>query len=303
MQLVKRTELNTLHMAHRLRMMGSTIMSALMLSTLSHATQANTEATAPHMTVKLISNYSQLTNEQLTQEQATKDGSLLVGVEFTPEEDWHIYWRNPGDTGLAPNIQWSSTPSITFSDIQWPIPEEINVAHLTDYGMHGSTLLFSHVKETQPFDSQQITIQAKVSWLVCKESCIPGEADLQLTLPIGANAIVNNATAAQFQSAQTKIPVAMSTLSKVATIENGVLSIDVFANSLLFNKAKNVEIFIQETNIVHNGPSVEVSWRANRFHWKQKLGEYFNKVPETLHAVIVVDQQYGYALEIPFTNP
>ena len=300
MQLVRLIELNTLHIAHRLRMMGLTIMSALILSTLSHATQASTEATAPHMTVKLISNHTQVTHEQMV-----KGGSFLAGVEFTPEEDWHIYWRNPGDTGLAPKIQWNSTPSFAFGDIQWPIPEEINVAHLTDYGMHGSTLLFSRINETQPLDSQHtnITINAKVSWLVCKESCIPGEADLQLSLPIGANPIVNNTTATQFQTAQAKIPVAMPTLSKTATIENGALSIDVFANSLLFNKAKKVEIFIEESNLVHNGLPVDISWRANRFHWKQKLGEYFNKAPDTLHAVIVIDQQYGYALEIPLTAP
>lgn len=300
MQLVRRTESNTQHIVRRLRMIGSSIMAALMLSTLSHITQASTEATAPHMTVKLISNHTQISHEQIV-----KDDSFLVGVEFIPEKDWHIYWRNPGDTGLAPKIQWRSSPSFTFGDIQWPIPEEINVAHLTDYGMHNSTLLFSRINKTKSLDSQQtnITIHAKVNWLVCKESCIPGEADLQLSLPIGSHPIVNNVTAIQFQDAQTKIPTAMTTLSKTATIDNGVLSIDVFANTLLFNKAKTVEIFIEESNIAHNGPPLDISWRANRFHWKQKLSEYFNKAPETLHAVVVIDQQYGYALEIPFTTP
>lgn len=297
MQLVRRTESNTLRIVHRLRMIASTIMAALVLSTLPHIVQASTEATAPHMTVKLISNHTQVTHKQMV-----KGGSFLIGVEFTPEKDWHIYWRNPGDTGLAPNIQWHSTPSFAFSDIQWPIPEEINVAHLTDYGMHGSTLLFSHINETKPLDSQQtsVTIHAKVSWLVCKESCIPGEAELQLSLPIGSNPIVNNTTASQFESAQAKVPVAMTTLSKTAAIEDDMLNIDVFANALLFNKAKSVEIFIEEANIAHNGPPVEISWRANRFHWKQKLSEYFTKAPEALHAVIVIDKQYGYALEIPF---
>lgn len=300
MQFIRLIELNTLYVARHLRMMGSAVITVLMFSTFSHATQANTEATAPHMTVKLISNHTQVTHEQMM-----KGSSFLVGIEFIPEKDWHIYWRNPGDTGLAPNIQWSSTPSFAFGDIQWPIPEEINVAHLTDYGMHGSTLLFSHINETQPLDSKQtnITIHAKVSWLVCKESCIPGEADLKLSLPIGANPIVNNATATQFQTAQAKIPVTMPTLSKTATIENDILNIDVFANSLLFNKAKKVEIFIEESNVAHNGQPIEITWRANRFHWKQKLSEYFNKAPETLHAVIVIDQEYGYALEIPLTTP
>lgn len=300
MQLIRRIEPNTLCIARRLRMIGSTILVTLMLWALSHIAQASTEATAPHMTVKLISSHTQVTHEQMV-----KSGSFLVGVEFIPEKDWHIYWRNPGDTGLAPKIQWRSSPSFAFGDIQWPIPEEINVAHLTDYGMHKSTLLFSRINKTKPLDSQQtnLTIHAKVNWLVCKESCIPGEADLQLNLPIGSHPIVNNVTAIQFQDAQTKIPTAMTTLSKTATIDNDVLSIDVFANALLFTKAKNVEIFIEESNIAHNGPPLEVSWRANRFHWKQKLSEYFTRAPETLHAVVVIDQQYGYALEIPFTTP
>src|ERR1700755_1591095 len=59
---------------------------------------------------------------------------FLVGVRFKIDSDWHIYWKNPGDSGIPPKITWNLPPGFTVGDLQWPVPKRIEVATLINYG-------------------------------------------------------------------------------------------------------------------------------------------------------------------------
>ncbi len=37
----------------------------------------------------------------------TPGSSTWLAVDLTPSPGWHIYWRNPGDSGAPPKIAWS----------------------------------------------------------------------------------------------------------------------------------------------------------------------------------------------------
>ncbi|WP_394175793.1 protein-disulfide reductase DsbD family protein [Thalassotalea litorea] len=135
---------------------------------------ANTSATGPHIEVSLHS-----------ENQAWQPGSeQWIGILLEPEAEWHTYWQNPGDSGEAPSVTWSSDAKLQFGDIQWPIPKAIPVAHLVNYGYEGANLLMVPVQVPDNLNQDNITIEASLSWLVCKEDCIPGWADLTLTLPV-----------------------------------------------------------------------------------------------------------------------
>ncbi|TLU67229.1 hypothetical protein FE810_02805 [Thalassotalea litorea] len=134
----------------------------------------NTTATGPHIEVSLHS-----------ENQIWHPGSeQWIGILLAPEPEWHTYWQNPGDSGEAPSINWSSDANLGFGDIQWPIPKAIPVAHLVNYGYEGANLLMVPVQVPENLNQENITIEASLSWLVCKEDCIPGWADLKFTLPV-----------------------------------------------------------------------------------------------------------------------
>lgn len=145
-------------------------------STLS---QQSNYATGPHIQLALLSNKNAL----------VAGDTVELGVIFAPDPQWHTYWRNPGDSGESPTIEWESSQKLVFGDINWPIPKAISVAHLVNYGYEGANLL--SVAVTLPSSlvaGEDITISANVSWLVCKEDCIPGWATLTLTLPVANSA-------------------------------------------------------------------------------------------------------------------
>ena len=140
-----------------------------------NAINASWQGEGPHIKVALIS-----------EENGLRPGATqMLAIRMSPETDWHTYWRNPGDSGEAPSAAMSSNAALQFGDILWPTPEVIPVAHLANYGYSNEHLLMFDV--TTPKDvtiGQTVLITADLSWLVCKEDCIPGWATLTLSLPV-----------------------------------------------------------------------------------------------------------------------
>jgi thiol:disulfide interchange protein len=113
---------------------------------------------------------------------------LTVALWLKLEPHWHVYWKNPGDSGLAPTLQWKLPEGFKAGEILWPVPQRIEVPPLVSFGYEDEVLL-PVVIEVSPNikPGARVTLAAKVDWLVCRETCIPGSADLQLTLPVAAD--------------------------------------------------------------------------------------------------------------------
>ena len=111
-----------------------------------------------------------------------------VALRLAHDPHWHTYWINAG-TGYPTSIKWTLPPGWQAGDIQWPVPHVLTDAHgtITGNGYDGEVYLL--VTLTPPADlppGSSITLQAAVAWLMCKEVCMPGEAALELTLPVDA---------------------------------------------------------------------------------------------------------------------
>lgn len=115
--------------------------------------------------------------------------TLTVAVRMKMDEHWHTYWANPGETGLPTQIEWSLPEGITAGPIQWPAPQWINYFDMVSYAYEGEVLLLVDLRVAETFKSDTpVALEARVDFLVCKEACIPGGADLTLSLPVKVSA-------------------------------------------------------------------------------------------------------------------
>jgi DsbC/DsbD-like thiol-disulfide interchange protein len=112
-----------------------------------------------------------------------------AGVLLKIDPHWHVYWKNPGDSGLPTSVVFTFPRGFTASEIKWPIPSVFKGAGgLTDYGYEDSLLLSARV--TPPTDLKpgaSVKIMARVSWVSCRDICIPGKAELELEMPVSEN--------------------------------------------------------------------------------------------------------------------
>ena len=85
----------------------------------------------PHTRVTLLSDHQQVQPGQ----------KFHLGFQFEIIPDWHIYWENPGDSGLAPVKEYSVPQGVTLSEFIWPAPERIPVGPLMNFGYSNTVLL------------------------------------------------------------------------------------------------------------------------------------------------------------------
>lgn len=112
--------------------------------------------------------------------------ALLVGLRLEPEKGWHLYWRNPGDSGLAPSIRWELPTGAKASPLRWPAPRRIPTPPNMTFGYEGEVILLAEITPPPGLKKGTLKIGAKADWLVCKEVCVTGEAAFVLKLPVSA---------------------------------------------------------------------------------------------------------------------
>jgi thiol:disulfide interchange protein DsbD len=149
-------------------------MLPVLLATSLPAQAASNSADAPHVHVQLLSPWPL---DRL-------DSRNEVGLYFKLEPGWHIYWKNPGDAGEPPHIQWKLPAGITAGPMQFPAPKRLSLGPLMDFGYEGEVLFPMDIKVPKTMPLGPVELHAKADWLVCREVCIPGKADLSLHVEV-----------------------------------------------------------------------------------------------------------------------
>lgn len=106
---------------------------------------------------------------------------FTLAIKFKIEKDWHLYWKNPGDAGFPPRITWQLPDGFSVGDLQFPTPHKIIEADLVAFGYSDELILLAEVTPPKQLP-KALSISASIDWLVCKESCVPGNAKVSLDL-------------------------------------------------------------------------------------------------------------------------
>lgn len=115
------------------------------------------------------------------------DRSLWLVLRLEHAPGWHTYWLNPGDSGLATQVEWSLPRDWPQPKALWPMPDRIPVGPLMNFGYEGDLWVpwrLDLPKEPKP---GSYPIKAHVRWLMCSDVCIPGEAKLGFELMLPAS--------------------------------------------------------------------------------------------------------------------
>ncbi len=130
---------------------------------------------------------------------------FLLDQRLSP--GWHVYWKNPGDSGLPLVLDWQLPRGFEAGEPLYPVPERIEVGPLVNYGFHGSPgfLLPVRVPElVEPGQIMPVTLSA--TWLICEDICIPEDAQFALDVPVVANPETQTQHADRFSTARKALP-------------------------------------------------------------------------------------------------
>lgn len=106
-------------------------------------------------------------------------GDHVVGLHLEQDEGWHTYWKSPGAIGQPTEIAWTLPDGITIGPHDYPIPQRFEDTGMVSFGYEDQVLLVAPLHVDASVEPGTYPIQADASWLVCKTSCIPGDATLR----------------------------------------------------------------------------------------------------------------------------
>lgn len=210
---------------------------------------------------------------------------FVVALHLKLQPGWHTYWKNPGDSGMAPDFTWTLPKGFTASDIQFPAPVRLPVADMVDYGYNDDVWLPVYITTSQILRANMISIIVlKARWLVCKDVCIPESGEFSLSLNETASTeVVPGADYPAVAEAVSKLPVnlpePLDYFVKDAKIHFSITLKDIVASDI-----KSVQFFPGAEGFIVNNAVQEFKVSGNNLSFV--IDAEKGRLPETLQGIV-----------------
>jgi thiol:disulfide interchange protein DsbD len=240
---------------------------------------------APHLTVQLM-------DEEFG---VYAPDAIDAGLYFKLEPGWHIYWSNAGDSGEPPRIDWTLPKGVTAGPMRFPAPKKLPLGPLMDFGYENEVLFPIRLSvDATVKPGTTLHLPAKVSWLVCREVCIPGKTNLTLDLPVVASKPAGNGMAINlFKRLESTLPQPLPATAKAVfqpTSEGFRLAVETG------QRETEAAFFPEEQNILDNPAPQKITPTPKGFFLDLKKDADLTANPDKLHGVLELSGGRNYEI-------
>ncbi len=237
--------------------------------------------------------------------------TVLVGLRLNHEAHWHTYWLQPG-TGLPTSLTWKLPPGWTSGPIRWPAPHRVydTAKNLAGNGYEG--VVYLPVELTPPADlapGAPVTLSAKAEWLMCKDVCIPGEAEVSVTLtPTAPGAMTTGnvtdspageALLATFEALPQPLP---ADITAKATRAPGAKTVRLQLSGLTLPATIEPWFFDADAAIAYDQPQTAApAVSGSNYAVDLAVSDYAPADLTRLRGVLTVGPTLAYELDLPIT--
>lgn len=141
----------------------------------------------------------------------------LIALVINPDAGWHIYWRNPGESGYAPGLDWHLPAGFAVGPIRYPVPDQLILGGFSSNVYERQTVLLQDIRVPAPLATGSAqTMSLDLDLLVCSQStCVPDPGKLDIAIPVGTGS-TDPKQAALFTAALAALPKAGPQGAKIA---------------------------------------------------------------------------------------
>jgi DsbC/DsbD-like thiol-disulfide interchange protein len=107
--------------------------------------------------------------------------AYMAGVEIEMSPGFKTYWRSPGEAGgVPPEFDWSGSGNLASARVLYPAPHRLIDKAGANIGYKDRVIFPVEITPTDP--AKPVTLHLQATYGVCKNICIPAEAELELGL-------------------------------------------------------------------------------------------------------------------------
>jgi len=271
-----------MRMLHTIKNIKEMIKFVFLLNLLSFFNVFADTVASEHVKLQLVSEVETI--------QAGKP--FWIAVHFEIEKDWHIYWKTPGDAGMAPQFIWDVPRGFQVGEIQWPYPKRIILSTLANFGYENEVLLMTEITPSSELeDGTEIAMTVHVDLLICKEECIPAAADLELLLEVKNDLpSFNKRWVQEFARTRDRLPLANPGWDIQAFKEDTVVTFYARPPEWFTGKISGLSFFPYSSDILRNAAIQRFNVIDNVYSLKVELTPTLLQIPDNISGILVAQE-------------
>lgn len=221
---------------------------------------------------------------------AFQPGTIQVaGLHIDIEEGWHVYWKNPGDSGMPVRLMWQQQEELQFGGIEWPYPATFREGHLVTYGYKDETVLFVPFYIDEDAEPGTYSTEVRIEFLICKEICLPGFETLTHEITIDKSHQPNkNKNAALFERFGSKIPGEAFGTESEFFIDGDYVWLRVIGDIGKWGDLDNLTFYSDQQNVIESSAGQMLEHQGNILLIRLRLSRYLEARPNEISGVLVI---------------
>lgn len=182
----------------------------------------------------------------LSSAKSVKAGQKVwMALRLKMSDHWHVYWRNPGSAGYPPTLTWEDKSK---AELLWPVPQKSNLSEIWAYVYEDEVLLPFEFQVPAQAAQGPLKLKGKAKWLACKESCIPGDAEVDVQVDV-ADAFEAGPENITIEKARQLLPLSTGLTVRLGTVTKERLNLE-FKGA---TDVKGAEFFPQDNGQIEDG--------------------------------------------------
>lgn len=226
------------------------------------------------------------------------DSVISIGVLINLKDDWHIYWKNPGDSGLPTDIEFSLPNGITASEIKSPTPKIFSSEEIINYGYSHQILLISSLNIPKDYPQKDIFISAKLTSLICKDLCKAFDTTLTVTLDLSNKYFAKEDVSDLFKRTKKSLPQIKHNLKVTVNSKSDSVYIRLDKPDSLKLNLKSFEFYPYHAGVFKNKLNQVTISKRNFLELVLEPDPFRIDNPTVLNGIIILNENRTEAFEI-----
>lgn len=233
------------------------------------------------------------------------DNKITLGLLVKLEPDWHIYWRNSGDSGIPTKVDFSLPHGFTAAEVKFPIPKAFEFDGLVSYGYKNQVLFISEISLPSKTFLKEETITVKLKSLICKDICIPFDTTLRVTINLNEDYRANEETSNLFRQTISNLPLSDTNLFASASLESDEVYLKIKNPSIKKSNASSIYFLSYENGYFLNSTHQKIIWTDDHFEIILEPDQFRTEMPKEVYGILIAesgDRKLCYEIKIPILS-
>jgi thiol:disulfide interchange protein DsbD len=219
-----------------------------------------------------------------------KDSTITLGVLINLQDGWHIYWRNPGDSGLPTDIEIILPNGITASEIIFPIPRIFASDEIINYGYEHQVLFLFDLNIPRDYSLKETNVSAKITSLICKEMCKAFDTTITISLDIAKEFIADDNVSALFKSTKEMLAQKNHKLSISAFSKSDFVYLKILFDQIEDQSLSDFHFYPYEGGVFRNSTEQSITQKENYVEALLEPDPFRTKDPTTVEGLLIFEK-------------